>query len=86
MQDPDVQMHGGMDQVPRDVERRGCPRLSFLELNLAKAAVEPKTGIEFPVVLGNLSAGERNSTFNSEVDIRFMKSLFWLFWPFRQFI
>ncbi|XP_004498865.1 fatty-acid-binding protein 2 [Cicer arietinum] len=67
MQDPDVQMHGGMDRVPADVERRGCPRLSISELNLVKFAVEPKTGIEFPVILDNLSAGEQNSSFDSEV-------------------
>lgn len=67
MQDPDVQMHGGMDQVPKDVERRGCPRLSISELSLANSTVEPKTGIEFPVVLDNLSAGDRNSSLGSEV-------------------
>lgn len=74
MQDPDVQMHGGMDRVPADVERRGCPRLSISELNLVKFAVEPKTGIEFPVILDNLSAGEQNSSFDSEVNVCFTGS------------
>ncbi|XP_058725010.1 fatty-acid-binding protein 2 isoform X2 [Vicia villosa] len=63
----DVQTHGGMDQVPKDVERRGCPRLSISELNLANSTVEAKTGIEFPVVLDNLSTGEQNSRSDSEV-------------------
>jgi hypothetical protein len=67
MQDPGVQMHESMDRVPKDFERSGCPRLSVSELNLANSAVEPKTGIEFPVVLDNLSDGEQNSSFNSEV-------------------
>ncbi|CAK8569880.1 unnamed protein product [Lathyrus sativus] len=67
MQDPDMQMHGSMDQLPKDVERQGCPRLSISELNLANSTVEPKTGIEFPVVLDNLSAGEQNSRSDSEV-------------------
>lgn len=77
MQDTDVQMHGGMDRMPKDVEcrRRGCPHLSFPELNLAKSAVEPKTGIEFPVLLDNLSAKEHNSNFNPEVNIS-LKNLF----------
>lgn len=79
MQDPDVQMHGGMDQVPKDVERRGCPRLSISELSLANSTVEPKTGIEFPVVLDNLSAGDRNSSLGSEVNICFTTLLCWLF-------
>ncbi|XP_061337771.1 fatty-acid-binding protein 2 [Gastrolobium bilobum] len=67
LQNPDVQMNGGMNQMPREVEQQGCPRLSFPDLNQAKPAVEPKTGIEFPVVLDNISAGEQNSSFNSEV-------------------
>ncbi|GAU47954.1 hypothetical protein TSUD_06880 [Trifolium subterraneum] len=67
MQDPDVQMHESIDRMPKDFERPGCPRLSVSKLNLAKSAVEPKTGIEFPVVLDNLSDGEQNSSFNSEV-------------------
>jgi len=79
MQDPDVQMHGGMDQVPKDVERQGCPRLSITELNLANSTVEPKTGIEFPVVLDSSSAGDRNSNLGSEVNICFTILLCWLF-------
>ncbi|MED6156820.1 hypothetical protein PIB30_017980 [Stylosanthes scabra] len=66
-QDPDVPMHGGTEQMAKEVERQGCPRLPLHELNLEKAAVEPKTGIEFPMVLGNALAGEQSSGFNSEV-------------------
>jgi hypothetical protein len=79
MQDPGVQMHESMDRVPKDFERSGCPRLSVSELNLANSAVEPKTGIEFPVVLDNLSDGEQNSSFNSEVNICFTILFCWLF-------
>ncbi|XP_057722437.1 fatty-acid-binding protein 2 [Arachis stenosperma] len=66
-QDPDVPMHGGTEQVAKEVERQGCPRLLFHELNLAKAAVEPKTGIEFPMILENALAGAQSAGFNSEV-------------------
>ncbi|KAI4337195.1 hypothetical protein L6164_015641 [Bauhinia variegata] len=63
----DVKMHGGMDQIPREVESQKYPRLSFHESNWTKHAVEPKTGIEFPMILDNALAGEKNSVFNSEV-------------------
>ncbi|KAI4316460.1 hypothetical protein L6164_024438 [Bauhinia variegata] len=63
----DVQMHGGMDQIPCEVERQRCACLSFPESNRTKHAVEPKTGIEFPMVLDNVLAAEKNSIFNSEV-------------------
>jgi hypothetical protein len=43
----------------------GCPHLSVSEWNLANSTVEPKTGIEFPVVLDNLLDGEQNYSFNS---------------------
>lgn len=76
LQSPDVQMHGSIEQVPKEVEFQGCPRLSLPELSLAKSAVEPKTGIEFPVVLDNLSAGDRNSGFSSEVSSQFTKFTF----------
>ncbi|OIW12076.1 hypothetical protein TanjilG_15316 [Lupinus angustifolius] len=67
LQNPDVQMHGSIDQIPREVESQGCARLSIHELNMTKPAVEPKTGIEFPVVLENVSPGNQSSSFNSEV-------------------
>ncbi|WVY91927.1 hypothetical protein V8G54_037441 [Vigna mungo] len=64
---PDMQMYGTIDQVPKEVECQGCPFLSYLELNQSKPAVEPKTGIEFPLVLDNIFAGEKDFGFNSEV-------------------
>lgn len=73
LQNPDVQMFGAMDQVPKEVECQGCAFLPCLELNQAKPAVEPKTGIEFPLVLDNLFTGEKNYNFNSEVNILFAK-------------
>ncbi|RZB68368.1 Fatty-acid-binding protein 2 [Glycine soja] len=41
---PDVQIFGAMDQVPKEVECQGCSFLPCLELSQAKPAVEPKTG------------------------------------------
>ncbi|TKY57997.1 Fatty-acid-binding protein 2 [Spatholobus suberectus] len=67
LQNPDVQMYGAIDQMPKEVECQGSPFLSFLELNQAKPVVEPKTGIEFPLVLDNIFTGEKNYGFNSEV-------------------
>ncbi|BAT82486.1 hypothetical protein LR48_Vigan07g254900 [Vigna angularis] len=67
LQSPDMQMYGTIDQVPKEVECQGCPFLSYLELNQSKPAVEPKTGIEFPLVLDNIFAGEKDFGFNSEV-------------------
>lgn len=62
-----------MDQVPKEVECQGCSFLPCLELSQAKPAVEPKTGIEFPLVLDNIFTGEKNYDFNSEVNILFAK-------------
>ncbi|KAK7377080.1 hypothetical protein VNO80_02500 [Phaseolus coccineus] len=67
LQSPDMQVYGTIDQVPKEVECQGCPFLSYLELNEAKPAVEPKTGIEFPLVLDNIFVGEKDFGFNSEV-------------------
>ncbi|CAL0322686.1 unnamed protein product [Lupinus luteus] len=67
LQNPDVQMHGSIDQIHMEVDSQGCPRLSVSELNMTKSAVETKTGIEFPVVLDNVLPGVQNSSFNSEV-------------------
>lgn len=74
-----MQIHGSMDQLPKEVERQRCPRLSISELNLANSTMEPKTGIEFPVVLDSLSAGEQSSRSDAEVNICFTILLCWLF-------
>jgi len=86
LQSPDMQMYGTIDQVPKEVECQGCPFLSYLELNQAKPAVEPKTGIEFPLVLDNIFAGEKDFGFNSEVKYFVCKVLFWFFWAFCFFV
>ncbi|KDP34018.1 hypothetical protein JCGZ_07589 [Jatropha curcas] len=63
----DVQVHESIDQRPCEVERQRCSGLSFPELNWTRHAVEPKTGIEFPVILNNILAGENKSSLTSEV-------------------
>lgn len=67
LQNPDVKMYGAIDQMSKEVEGQGCPFLSFIELSQTKPAVEPKTGIEFPLVLDNIFAGEKSYGFNFEV-------------------
>ncbi|XP_057957770.1 fatty-acid-binding protein 2 isoform X2 [Malania oleifera] len=67
LENPDVQMHGCMDQRPCEVGHQGCADLSFLDLKWTRPAVEPKTGIEFPIILDSILDGENNSTLSSEV-------------------
>ncbi|KAJ7958420.1 fatty-acid-binding protein 2-like [Quillaja saponaria] len=67
LENTDVQVHGGIDQMPSKIENPGCARLSFPELNWTRHAVEPRTGIEFPIILDNILAGEKKSSLNSEV-------------------
>ncbi|KAK4353269.1 hypothetical protein RND71_028787 [Anisodus tanguticus] len=62
-----MESQSGEDQRPCEVEHRGCDNSFFENLNWSKHAVEPRTGIEFPTILDNLIAGERNSSFTSEV-------------------
>lgn len=66
LQNPDVQTYGAINQLPKEVECQGCTFLSLLELNQEKPVVEPKTGIEFPLILDNILTGEKNYS-NSEV-------------------
>lgn len=58
----DVQLHGCLDQKPCEIGS-----LSFPDLNLRRHATEPKTGIEFPLMLDNILDGENNSRLTSEV-------------------
>ena len=51
MERTDLQVHGGIDQRPCKVENQRCMDLSFPDLNLTRHAVEPRTGIEFPMIL-----------------------------------
>ncbi|XP_028807091.1 fatty-acid-binding protein 2 [Neltuma alba] len=65
LENTEVPMHGGKDQIPCEVKKKGCAQLSFPELSLTKHVAEPKTGIEFPVILNNVVDGEPE--LNSEV-------------------
>ncbi|KAJ7966351.1 fatty-acid-binding protein 2-like [Quillaja saponaria] len=67
LENTDVQVHGGMDQMPCEIEHQQCACISFPELNWRRHAVEPRTGIEFPMILDNILAGEEKSSLNSEV-------------------
>ncbi|TMW98993.1 hypothetical protein EJD97_003211 [Solanum chilense] len=62
-----MESHSGEDHRPCEVDHRGCDNSFFQNLNWSRHAVEPRTGIEFPTILDNLIAGERNSSFTSEV-------------------
>ncbi|KAM7275757.1 hypothetical protein ACFE04_017623 [Oxalis oulophora] len=64
----EVQMHGCMNQRPCSVEQhQRCGGLSFHDLTWKRHAVEPKTGIEFPMMLDYAPDREYNSQFASEV-------------------
>ncbi|XP_038710562.1 fatty-acid-binding protein 2-like isoform X2 [Tripterygium wilfordii] len=67
LQDTDVQIPGSFDQRACDVENGRCASLSFPEVNWARHTVEPRTGIEFPMILDDLLAEENRSSLSSEV-------------------
>ncbi|KAK4277289.1 hypothetical protein QN277_015306 [Acacia crassicarpa] len=67
LENSELPKHGGKDQIPCEVKKKGCAQLSFPELNLTKYVVEPKTGIEFPIILNNVIDGEQDISLNSEV-------------------
>lgn len=56
-----------MDQRPCEVGRQGCAGLPFPNLDWRIHAVEPRTGIEFPMVLDNILTAGNNSSLSSEV-------------------
>ncbi|KAL6215231.1 hypothetical protein ACLB2K_014662 [Fragaria x ananassa] len=56
-----------MDQRPCEVGRQGCAGLPFPNLDWRIHAVEPRTGIEFPMVLDNILTAGNNSSLNSEI-------------------
>lgn len=64
-----MESQSGEDQRPCEVDHRGCDNSFFQNLNWSTHAVERRTGIEFPTILDNLIAGERNSSFISEVNM-----------------
>ncbi|KAK9273037.1 hypothetical protein L1049_017844 [Liquidambar formosana] len=63
----DIQMHGCIERTPCEVERQGCAGLSFSDLNWTRHTVEPRTGIEFPLILDNIVSGEDKSCLTSEI-------------------
>lgn len=58
-----------MVQRPCEVAQKGYAGLYFPELDWRRHEVEPRTGIEFPMILDNVLAGENNSNLCSEVGI-----------------
>lgn len=70
-----VQMHGSTEQRLCEVENRRFSGLSFLDLNWTRNAVEPRTGIEFPMILDNILAGENKSRLTSEVNMTKLHAL-----------
>ncbi|KAM6541922.1 hypothetical protein CsatB_006369 [Cannabis sativa] len=56
-----------MVQRPCDVDHQGRAGLSFSDLNWRRHVIEPRTGIEFPMILHNILSGENNSNLCSEV-------------------
>lgn len=67
LENVDTKMHGCLDQRPCEVAHSGCGDISFVDLKWSRNAVEPRTGILFPTILGKLVDGENNSTLTSEV-------------------
>lgn len=67
LENTDVQVNGFMDQRPCEVENQRCCGPSFPDLIWTRHAVEPRTGIEFPMILDNILAGEKSSNLSSEV-------------------
>lgn len=71
LENGDGQVQRSIDQRPCEVGPHGCSGFSFPDLNWTRHAVEPRTGIEFPVILDNILAEEHKSCLTSEVNINF---------------
>ncbi|KAL5559551.1 hypothetical protein UlMin_035762 [Ulmus minor] len=56
-----------MVQSSCEVRQQGHSGLPFPDLNWRRYAVEPRTGIEFPMILDNILGGKNNSSLSSEV-------------------
>lgn len=67
LENNELQVHGCMDQKPCEVAYRAHAGLTLADVNWTRHAIEPKTGIEFPMILGNILSGENNSSLSSEV-------------------
>lgn len=68
LENSELQVHGCMDQNPCEVAYRTHAGLTFPDVNWTRHAIEPKTGIEFPVILDNILSAENNSSLSSEVN------------------
>ena len=66
---PPLENSDVMVQRPSDVDHQGRAGISFPDLNWRRHVVEPRTGIEFPMILHNILVGENNSNLCSEVSI-----------------
>ncbi|KAF5445216.1 hypothetical protein F2P56_034281 [Juglans regia] len=67
LENANVQVHGYMGQRSCEVENQRYTGLALPDLNRTRHAVEPRTGIEFPMILDDILAGEKNSSLSSEV-------------------
>ncbi|KAH9653081.1 Fatty-acid-binding protein 2 [Citrus sinensis] len=67
LENAEIQMHESMGRSPCEVESHRCGALSFPDLSRTRHAVEPRTGIEFPMILDNVIDGENYSSSTSEV-------------------
>lgn len=70
----EIQMHESMGRSPCEVESHRCGALSFPDLSRTRHAVEPRTGIEFPMILDNVIDGENYSSSTSEVNNKILCS------------
>lgn len=58
-----------MDQKPCEVGHYRCAGLPIPDLNRRRHVVEPKIGIEFPMILDNVLKGKSNSDLSSKVGV-----------------
>ncbi|CAI0401314.1 unnamed protein product [Linum tenue] len=61
-----VRVRTFFDQSQHDIEPRGCSICSCPDINWENHAIEPRTGIEFPIVL-NSSTQEKKSNLSPEI-------------------
>ncbi|XP_022941337.1 fatty-acid-binding protein 2 isoform X1 [Cucurbita moschata] len=67
LENNELHVHGCTEQKPCEVAYGAPAGLTFPDVNWTRHAIEPQTGIEFPVVLDNILSGENNSSLSSEV-------------------
>ncbi|XP_038899888.1 fatty-acid-binding protein 2 isoform X2 [Benincasa hispida] len=67
LENSELPVYGCMDQKPCEVPYRTNAGLTFPDVNWTRHAIEPKTGIEFPIILDNILSSENNSSLSSEV-------------------